>query len=171
MRSHRRDVDKPSGRGVRWAVVAFVCLTVIGCGSREELAPPEPTHGETRRSAAHERFSEGPGGSCDLAALNVTPDQLREGFEIWQVVCEGCHGGQAKGQGRVSELLTAEPGDLTDPERAEFFSDSDRIQFIADGMEGTPMIGWKDVLSDEEIVSVYGYFCSLAQREREGDRE
>jgi mono/diheme cytochrome c family protein len=119
----------------------------------------------------HERFSEEAGGSCDLAELDLTADQLRKGSEIWELVCEGCHGGLAQGQGRVSELLTTDPGDMTDRERAEFFSDRERIRFIADGMDGTPMIGWKEVLSDEEILAVYGYFCSLAEREGEGSEE
>ena len=50
----------------------------------------------------------------------------------------------AKGKGRIARLLPIAPGDLTDPERAAFFSERARLAIIADGIAGTPMVGWKN---------------------------
>jgi mono/diheme cytochrome c family protein len=102
----------------------------------------------------------------------TVPDdpQLRRGFDAWAVLCAPCHGQTGKGDGAVAPLLTVDPGDLTDPQAVVFTTDHERMQLIAEGLEGSPMIGWKDVLNDEEIAAVNAYLRYLLESGDGGDR-
>jgi mono/diheme cytochrome c family protein len=158
-----------SGHARPWWFLAVAGLAAIACDPGGGGAPPEPASDEARLATALQRRVEEP--SPELPAVDPGAADLQRGSIIWDYACEGCHGSTGTGQGRVSKLLALEPGDLTDPERAEIFSDEERIEFITEGIEGTPMIGWKDVLSEEEIRAVYAYLRSLAEDRPDGGTE
>ncbi len=105
----------------------------------------------------------------NFAAVPDDP-QLRRGYEAWAVLCVSCHGQTGQGDGAVAPLLTVDPGDLTDRNSLVFTTDHERMQVIAEGLPGSPMIGWKDVLSDEEIAAVNAYLRHLLESGDEGDR-
>ena len=65
------------------------------------------------------------------------------------------------GTRQLSQLLPVPPGDLRDPERARFFSPRAKLAILADGIEGTPMIGWKDLLGEDELRGVLAHLETL----------
>ena len=81
--------------------------------------------------------------------------------------CAGCHGERGRG-GASARLQGIKPPDLTDLDRAASFSGEDRLRIIAEGVEGTTMIGWNSVLTENEIVAVYRHLCALMHDAREG---
>jgi mono/diheme cytochrome c family protein len=105
-------------------------------------------------------------------AVRVPDDpQLRRGFEIWAVLCAPCHGQTGKGDGLVAGLLTIETTDLTDPDAIVFDTDRERMQVIAEGLEGSPMIGWKEVLTEREIGILNGYLRYILKPKKDGNRK
>jgi mono/diheme cytochrome c family protein len=153
-----------NGRGVG---VAVAILAAIGCGAGPPVTPGAGPDGGAREADVLERFVVPGQGS---AAPVPDDPELRRGFEAWAVLCAPCHGQTGKGDGAVADLLTSDPGDLTDPDALVFTTDRERIQVIAEGIEGSPMIGWKAVLSAAEIEALNGYLRSLLESGSEGDR-
>jgi len=149
------------------AGVAVVILAAIGCGA-DSSTPPSATPDESaKEDDLRGRFSVL--GTERPAPVPDDPE-LRRGFERWAILCAGCHGQSGKGDGAVAELLMIAPGDLTDPETLVFTTDSERATVIAEGIDGSPMIGWKELLSAEEIEAVSRYLRSLQASGSEGVR-
>lgn len=90
-----------------------------------------------------------------------TEEQLAQGKDIFTKYCLTCHGSGGKGDGPGAATLQPKPADFTDPEHSSFYSDQGRIYLIKKGMKGTAMATWENVLSEEEILSVYAYVNSL----------
>ncbi len=90
-----------------------------------------------------------------------TEEQLAQGKDIFTKYCLTCHGSGGKGDGPGAATLQPKPADFTDPEHSSFYSDQGRIYLIKKGMKGTAMAAWENVLSEEEILSVYAYVNSL----------
>jgi DMSO reductase family type II enzyme heme b subunit len=87
-----------------------------------------------------------------------------EGQRIYEERCAGCHGVNGDGQGPAAELLFIKPRDFTrdeykikSTEGDEFPSRDDLIQVIAEGMPGSTMPAWGDILSEGEIGAVADY--------------
>jgi mono/diheme cytochrome c family protein len=137
---------------------ALLALAGAGCGP----AGDEPT-------AEGRVVSEGPLMVTERESIATVPDdpQLRRGFDAWAVLCAPCHGQTGTGDGSVASLLTVDPGDLTDRDALVFTTDHDRKHLIAEGLEGSPMIGWKDVLNDDEIAAVNAYLVYLQESANE----
>ncbi len=152
--SNRRN-ESGRGLGVTVAIVA-----AIGCSAGPAVTPSVAPDGGAREAAVRERFAVP--GRESVAPVPDDPE-LRRGFEAWVVLCAPCHGQTGKGDGAVADLLTIDPGDLTDPDALVFTTDRERIQVIAEGIEGSPMIGWKDVLNANEIEAVNRYLRSLLE--------
>jgi len=125
-----------------WGTV-LVVLAAIGCSTPTTPLPA--------------------GASVDSDRKMPVPDdpELRRGFEIWGVVCAPCHGADGRGSGAIADRLPSPPRDLTDVENLVFKSDEERIRVIAEGIEGTTMIGWKEVLIGDEIEAVNRYIGFL----------
>jgi mono/diheme cytochrome c family protein len=106
-------------------------------------------------------------------SVATVPDDphARRGFEAWAVLCAPCHGQTGKGDGEVAPLLEVDVGDLTKVETLLFTTDHERIELIAEGLQDSPMIGWKDVLTDEEIADVNAYMHYFQKAENERDPE
>ncbi|MFV8376213.1 c-type cytochrome [Flavobacterium sp. LB1P71] len=90
-----------------------------------------------------------------------TEEQLAQGKDIFTKYCVTCHGSGGKGDGPGATTLQPKPADFTDPEHSSFYSNQGRIYLIKKGMKGTAMAAWENILSEEEILSVYVYVNSL----------
>ncbi|TDE44982.1 cytochrome c [Flavobacterium rhamnosiphilum] len=90
-----------------------------------------------------------------------TEEQLVQGKNIFTKYCITCHGSSGKGDGPGATTLQPKPADFTDPEHSSFYSNQGRIYLIKKGMKGTAMAAWENILSEEEILSVYAYVNSL----------
>jgi mono/diheme cytochrome c family protein len=92
-----------------------------------------------------------------------TKEQLAQGKDIFTKNCIACHGSGGKGDGPGATTLQPKPADFTNPEHSSFYSNQGRIYLIKKGMKGTAMAAWENILSEEEILSVYAYVNSLKE--------
>ena len=92
-------------------------------------------------------------GSASAASGNA-----ENGEKIYMKRCVWCHGEEGDGLGPAGELLVPPPRDFTlgmykiksSPFDEDFPNDADIFRMISDGMPGTDMPGWKDVLANEQ---------------------
>ncbi len=109
-----------------------------------------------------------PGG----AARAQTGD-LDRGEAIYELRCLQCHGVDGDGLGPAAERLNPPPRDFTLGEykyRSSGFdsvmpNDADLMRMIRDGMPGTSMPGWSDVLSEQDMADVMAYIKYFAELE------
>ena len=89
--------------------------------------------------------------------------------------CVGCHGEDGDGAGPGAERLNPPPRDFSEGSykfRTTGFddyvpNDVDLYRMISDGMPGTAMPGWSDVLSDAEMWDLVAYIKIFAGLEEE----
>src|SRR3990170_7826999 len=103
------------------------------------------------------------------------------GKTVYDKRCWWCHGAEGAGDGPAAERLNPPPRDFTlglykwksTPFDEYTPSDDDFVKMIAgdsahkkisgwDGMSGTSMPGWGDLLSKDEVNSLAAYIKSLA---------
>ncbi len=101
------------------------------------------------------------------------------GEAVYTKRCLMCHGEEGDGLGPAADFLNPPPRDFTlgqfkvkttafeDP----ITNDADLIRMIKDGMPGTAMPGWSDILSDQEITDVIHYIKTFAEIEEEKPSE
>jgi len=90
--------------------------------------------------------------------------------EIYAQRCTGCHGEEGDGLGPAAERLNPPPRDFTlgmykfkSSGFDDFLpNDDDLLRMIRDGMAGTAMPGWGDVLSDQDMADLVVYIKTLA---------
>ena len=120
-----------------------------------------------RRLQLRERLRGELGERYGAPLPEATEDELRTGAGIWEALCAGCHGMTARGTATLSLLLPVPPGDLADPRRAAFFSERAKLRIVADGSPGTPMVGWKGVLTEADRRAVIAHLRTLASGDPE----
>lgn len=86
--------------------------------------------------------------------VKVTPESLEAGKNIYTQRCAVCHGADGKG-------TAAGMPDFTDHEMMEEMSESLMFQKVSEGVPGTPMPAWKDILSEDERWTVINYINSM----------
>ena len=108
------------------------------------------------------------------SALAKSDGPIR-GEVVYQERCVMCHGKEGDGLGPAAERLNPPPRDFTlgqykvkttgfdDP----ISNDADLIRMIRDGMAGTAMPGWGDVLSEQDIGDVIYFLKTFAELEDE----
>ena len=102
-------------------------------------------------------------------------DTASRAAEIYAQRCKGCHGEEGDGLGPAAERLNPPPRDFTlgmykikTSGFDEFLpNDDDLLRMIRDGMAGTAMPGWGDVLSDQEMADLAVYIKILAGYEED----
>ena len=123
---------------------------------------PDPQGDEAeRRQRLRERLREELGELYDEPLPEVEEGVLRTGAGIWSALCSGCHGTNARGATTLALSLPVAPGDLTDPDRAAFFSERAELRIVAAGSAGTPMMAWKGVLSPRDLRAVIAHLETL----------
>ena len=102
-------------------------------------------------------------------------DEPVRGEAVYQKRCIMCHGEEGDGLGPAADYLNPPPRDFTlggfkikttgfdDP----VGNDADLTRMVRDGMPGTSMPGWGDILSDQEIADVIHYIKTFAELEDE----
>lgn len=86
---------------------------------------------------------------------------LSGGETIYRLHCLRCHGRTGDGRGPDSSALTVPPKDFHSPESTAK-SELDLRAIVIWGLVFSPMHGWWDRLSSEEIREVIGYIRQLA---------
>ena len=105
-------------------------------------------------------------------ALAQTGD-MDKGELIYEKRCLQCHGDEGDGLGPAAERLNPPPRDFTlglykfqsSAFDAELPNDDDLFRMIRDGMPGTAMPDWDDLLSAQDMWDVIAYIKAFAELE------
>ena len=130
-----------------FAVLILAALSLAACGGSsgggsDAAATPAPVPAE---------FA---GQTNPLGA-----DAAAAGAEIFKNNCVACHGEQGHGDGPAGASLNPQPKDL--PELASAVGDDYLYWRINTGKPGTSMVGWKGILTDEQIWQVVAFIRTL----------
>ena len=104
------------------------------------------------------------GKIAELQALNL-------GRKIYREACEPCHGIRGDGKGPEARGLSAHPGVFTQGQfkfrttvEGALPTDDDLIRTVSEGINGTFMPSWKNILGEEEIRAVVQYIKTFNPR-------
>jgi cytochrome c oxidase cbb3-type subunit 3 len=86
----------------------------------------------------------------------LTP-QEKAGEQLFQKNCAFCHAADGTGKNWIGSFLQPHPRNLTDPQFMSTMTRTKLKTVIRDGLPGTTMSAWKNVLDDEQIDSVIAY--------------
>ena len=93
------------------------------------------------------------------------------GRDIYLARCFWCHGEDGRGNGLSAAGMLPKPRDFVEAHyriRSTPFrqlpTDEDLFRAIAEGMPGTPMPGWKTILSEDEITRLVDYVKDFSPR-------
>jgi len=81
------------------------------------------------------------------------------GAEVFKNNCEVCHGPQGHGDGPAGASLDPKPKNL--PELSTVVTDDYLFWRISTGKDGTSMVAWKGVLTEEQIWQVISFIHTL----------
>ena len=112
---------------------------------------------------------------CAAAPVLANPGDADKGAEIYARRCVLCHGEEGDGLGPAAERLNPPPRDFTLGQykiKTTGFddivsNDEDLFRMINDGMPGTAMPGWGDMLSDQDIWDLIAHLKIFAGLEEE----
>ena len=130
---------------VLFSVLVLIALTLAACGGgggAEAVATLAPVP------------SEFAGKTNPLGA-----DAAAAGATVFKVNCESCHGPQGHGDGPAGAVLDPAPKNLAELQTTA--GDDYLFWRISTGKEGTAMVAWKGVLTDEQIWQVISHIRTL----------
>ena len=135
----------PAAHPIALTTMALVSLFAFGAagwslGRMRAASPPAPV--------------------ADVPAAATEPKTIARGRLVYQVHCVRCHGPSGRGDGSDAPLLKTPPRDLA----AVAGSRSDEVlrRSITEGIAGTPMTGFGQLLSTRELDSLLEFVRSLA---------
>lgn len=126
---------------VLFVVLVLSAVVLAACGS-QAAATPESVPAEYA------------GATSPLGA-----DAATAGAEVFKTNCESCHGPQGHGDGPAGAALDPQPKNLA--EFAPTVGDDYLYWRINTGKEGTAMVAWKGVLTDEQIWQAVAFIRTL----------
>ncbi len=129
---------------VLFGVVVLAALTLAACGGggANAVATLAPVP------------SEYAGQSNPLGA-----DAAVEGANVFKINCEACHGPQGHGDGPAGVVLDPQPKNLAILQATA--GDDFLYWRINTGKDGTAMVAWKGVLTDEQIWQAVAFIRTL----------
>ncbi|MCI0552217.1 MAG: cytochrome c [Anaerolineae bacterium] len=86
-------------------------------------------------------------------------DAAAAGAEVFKTNCELCHGPQGHGDGIAGQSLDPKPKNLADLQA--IVGDDYLFWRIYEGRQGTPMVAWKGILTDEQIWQAVSFIRTL----------
>lgn len=114
-------------------------------------------------------------GVLGSASAWAQSGDLTRGEKIYLKRCVWCHGVDGDGYGAADKLMVPPPRDFTgglykiksSPHTEDFANDLDIFRMISDGMPGTDMPGWADILSEQDRWDLVVYLKAFAELEEE----
>ncbi|GIS81936.1 MAG: hypothetical protein CM1200mP15_05680 [Dehalococcoidia bacterium] len=92
-----------------------------------------------------------------------TSDSVESGFMLYQSNCAACHGDSGTGIGPLTTELKVPAANLI--EHVPLHSDSDLYDYISEGINGTEMPSFGEVLSSKDIWNVINYIKTFKETE------
>ena len=122
----------------------LVTLTLAACSS-------EPAKSTTAPASV----------PADYAGLTnpLSADAAIAGADVFKNNCVVCHGSQGHGDGPAGTSLDPAPKNL--PELSAIVADDYLFWRISTGKDGTAMVAWKGILTDEQIWQVVSFIRTL----------
>ncbi len=142
----------------------FIIITIvllfftISCTSQKEETNLSPS---VRQKELRDKLKQQLGVTYNQPIPEATGAQLDRGRALYDQLCASCHGHRGNGEGVNNNALVYKPSDLSDRKQAHFFSEQARLHIITNGIEGSAMISWKNILPEKDLLSVYVYTRSL----------
>lgn len=90
------------------------------------------------------------------AIAQVPSGNPKHGEKIYQQLCLRCHGEKLDGRGPEAQYLKVAPADLQSTS-SRVKSDWELLVIVAHGVMFTPMHGFRDVLTEQDIKDVVSY--------------
>ncbi|MGC8855637.1 MAG: c-type cytochrome, partial [Anaerolineae bacterium] len=87
------------------------------------------------------------------------PQDADLGREVFGTYCQSCHGEKGRGDGPAAASLTPPPTNLA--QLARQVGDDFLFWRISEGVAGSAMVGWKGILSEEQIWQVIAFLHTL----------
>jgi len=143
-------------------ILPLLILFSISC---TEQRAENDLNASQRKQAVRTQIKQKLGDKYDANIPAATDAQLERGQALFDQLCAPCHGHRGDGEGVNNDALVYKPSDLTDPVEARFFSEQARLYIIRNGIEGTAMMSWKNMLPEDDLLSVYLYTRSLIKND------
>jgi len=107
------------------------------------------------------------------ASAQAKPGDAEKGEAVYLKRCVMCHGEDGDGDGPAAERLNPTPRDFTSglykiktsAFEEDYANDDDVFRMIRDGMPGTAMPGWGDMLSEQDMWDLVAYLNVFAEIE------
>ena len=90
----------------------------------------------------------------------LSQESVQNGLETYTTTCASCHGETGLGDGPAGLALNPPPSDLA--VHVPLHTDNELYGFIADGIEGTPMVAQLGNLTSDEIWHLVNYIRTIA---------
>lgn len=95
----------------------------------------------------------------------LRPGDPEMGKSLYQVNCVPCHGPKGDGNGPNAYFLVPPPRNFTDPdEMVKVNTEEKLIQAVTAGKDGTSMLSWKDILTEQQIRDVVAYVRTFLKK-------
>jgi high-affinity iron transporter len=138
--------------------LTVLCLNLAACGQSADKMDPAQMK---RLTEIRENLQKELGDAYQIPVQPASESQLQRGEQLYDQLCASCHGLSGQGLIHGGNDNIWKPADFTDGRQAGFFSDRARLQIIANGIKGTPMLGWGKILSEEDVLAVFQFIKSL----------
>ncbi len=136
--------------GVLLAISGAYLSTILSPGDNHVIPPPnvgEPLDATVRTQ-------------------EFDPGEVERGRVYYAQLCVSCHGVRGDGMGEWAYRVTPYPADLRKA-RTQQRSDQMLFDIVSDGLWGTPMIGWKEQLTEAQRWQLVTYMRTLGMRKLE----
>ena len=136
-------------------VVSGVILAITGAYLSTRLLPddnhviPPPHVGESL--------------DASVTTQRYDPGEVERGRVYFAQLCVSCHGVRGDGLGEWAYRVTPYPADLRKA-RTQQRSDQMLFDIVSNGLLGTPMIGWKNQLTEAQRWQLVIYMRTLAMK-------
>lgn len=134
-------------------LVVLVSFSLAACGAAETSQNPPSTVPVPASQVAS--VPDGYAGKTNP----LGPDAAQAGAALFNNYCSTCHGPQGHGDGPAGATLNPAPKNL--PGLAATVGDDYLFWRISTGKEGTAMVAWKGVLTDEDIWKLITFIRTL----------
>ncbi len=117
--------------------------------------------------------------ALSLGAAVSKDGDAEKGETVYLKRCLQCHGEEGDGLGPAAERLNPPPRDFTlglykiksSAFDADLPNDEDLLRMVRDGMPGTAMPGWGDMLSEQDMWDVIAYIKIFAELEGKPEKQ
>lgn len=137
-------------------------LLLISLAACSKTSPqPDSSDKFAEMAKIRQRLQTKLGPEYDQPVAAATPEQITHGKRLYEKACATCHGPDGKPRPYMIQSLVKPPANLASAKIANFYSERARIDIIKNGISGTPMKGWRGMLTDEDILCVFMFTRTL----------